>query len=92
MIPICFEEYNTMHAFGGSEATKFRYALRMSGELVDGRPGYASQCVACGACLDKCPQQIAIPDILAQIAEEMEGPEMPKRLEAARKMFKVELK
>ena len=33
----------------------------------------AAACVKCGACLKKCPQQIAIPDELAKIAKEQQG-------------------
>jgi predicted aldo/keto reductase-like oxidoreductase len=90
MIPICFEEYNRMYLFGAGEEVKSRYAVRMSGELADGRPGYASQCVACGECLDKCPQHILIPDMLAHVAEEMEGPKLTERLAAARLILKIE--
>jgi len=92
MIPICFEEYNTMHMFGAMEEAKFRYALRLSGELVDGQPSYASQCVQCGECLDKCPQQIPIPDMLAQVAAEMEGPGLAERVATAQRIFRVEPK
>ena len=74
------------------EEAKFRYALRLSGELVDGQPGYASQCVQCGECLDKCPQQIPIPDMLAQVAAEMEGPELTERVATARRIFRIEPK
>jgi predicted aldo/keto reductase-like oxidoreductase len=90
MIPICFEEYNKLHLFGGLDDAKFRYAFRMSGDLVDGRPGYASQCVQCGTCADQCPQQIPIPDMLAQVAAELEGPDLMDRVVAARKIFKIE--
>lgn len=90
MIPLCFEEYNSMHLFGPPEGVKFRYALRMSGELGDGQPGYASQCVECGACVDHCPQHIRIPDVLAQVAAEMEGPELMERVAIARTIFKIE--
>jgi len=89
MIPVCFEEYNKMHMFGAREEVKFRYAFRMSGELVDGRPGFASQCVQCGACLDKCPQEINIPEVLARVVAEMEGPDMMEKITAAKGIFKV---
>jgi len=92
MIPVCFEEYNKMHMFGGEEEAKFRYAARLSGELTDVKPGYASQCIECGSCLEKCPQQIQIPDFLAQVAAEMEGPEVEQRLAFARKIFQNEPK
>lgn len=34
--------------------------------------GYASQCIQCGQCLDKCPQGIAIPDMLEQAVSDLE--------------------
>lgn len=86
-IPVCFELYNKMHMFGDPDTTKFSYAIRMSGMISDGRPGFASQCVQCGTCLEHCPQQISIPDVLADVAEEMEGPELEQRLAIARQVF-----
>jgi predicted aldo/keto reductase-like oxidoreductase len=91
-IPSCFEEYNKMHMFGAAQEVKFIYAVRLSGILGDGQAGYASQCIRCGDCLEKCPQQIAIPDVLAQVAAELEGPDLPERLAAARSIFKIEPK
>lgn len=90
MIPLCFEEYNTRHLFGALEEARFRYAFRLSGELADGQPGYASQCVQCGECLDKCPQHIPVPDVLAQVAQEFEGPDLMDRVAAARKIFRIQ--
>ena len=87
LIPACFVEYNKVSMFGKPEEAKFLYAIRMSGEVSGAKPGYASQCVRCGDCLDKCPQGIAIPDKLAQVAEEMEGPELAKRMDFARRLF-----
>ena len=90
MIPGCFDEFNRMHMFGVTEQMKIIYALRMSGDLVAGRPGYASQCAECGVCLDKCPQQIRIPDVLAEVAKELEGPDLADRVATARQFFKIE--
>ena len=90
MIPAAFEVYNKMHLFGNVAEGKFIYTLRLSGETSDGAPGYASQCVACGECLEKCPQQIEIPDFLAEVAAEMEDGEMGNRLAMAKKMLKIE--
>src|SRR4030042_5639702 len=87
LIPGCFETYNKMHLFGEIEMAKFGYAIRMSGIVGDGKPKYASQCVECGECLDKCPQHIPIPEFLAKVAAEMEGPDLEKRLAIARKLF-----
>ena len=88
-IPMCFEEYNKMHMFGVFEQAKFRYAFRLSGELVDGKPGFASQCVECGECVDKCPQHLPVPEVLAKIVKELEGPDLQDRVVAARKVFQV---
>ena len=42
--------------------------LASKGEPTDwGRKGKASCCVQCGACLDKCPQHIDIPNELEQV-------------------------
>lgn len=91
-IPGCFESYNKMHMFGETEMVKFSYALRMSGILADGAPRYASRCVECGECLEKCPQKIPIPDILKEVVAEMEGPDLEKRLAIAREKFQEGLK
>jgi len=90
MIPACFEGFNKVGMFGGLEEAKFMHALRMSGVLSGGPPGYASQCVACNTCLDKCPQHIDIPQMLAQVAAELEGPGLEERVAMARKVFKIE--
>ena len=90
MIPACFELYNSMHAFGDADAARYSYAVRMSGELSEGRAGYASQCVQCGECVEKCPQGLMVPDALACVANEMEGPELEKRLALARQMLRGE--
>ncbi len=89
-IPFVFEDYNKMHMFGEIEPAKFHYAVRMSGILADGTKRYASQCVECGECLKKCPQHIQIPELLAKIAEEMEGPDLEKRLALIGNLFKKE--
>ena len=90
MIPLCFEEYNRLHMFGATNEVRFTYALRLSGVVFGDAPGYASQCTRCGACLEKCPQHIEIPDALAQVAAELEGPDLPERVAAIRTIFKIE--
>ena len=87
MIPACFELYNKMHMFGDAETVTFSYALRMSGGLTSGVSGFASQCIQCGECLEKCPQSIPIPDVLADVTETMEGPDLDQRLAMVRQMF-----
>lgn len=87
MIPGVFEVYNKMHLFGNREEALFLYALRLSGEIPGSGPGYASQCVACGECVEKCPQQIQIPEHLETVVEEMEDEHLSHRLAVAKKML-----
>jgi predicted aldo/keto reductase-like oxidoreductase len=77
-----------MHMFGNAQEARFLYAMRMSGILV-APSGYASQCVQCGECLDKCPQLIEIPDFLEKVAEEMEDADLEKRVAMAKKMLNL---
>jgi predicted aldo/keto reductase-like oxidoreductase len=90
-IPLCFEEYNKLHMFGAPDEVKFRYAFRLSGEITDGRPGYASQCIQCGTCVEKCPQGIRVPDVLERVVAELEGPDLMDRVAAARRIFQIGL-
>lgn len=88
-IPGCFEVYNKCHIFGNLEEAKFIYAARMSG-LLTGQRGYASQCIQCEECLEKCPQQIEIPKHLEKAAEELEGPDLKEREDLVKKMLNME--
>ncbi len=86
-IPVCFEMYNKMHLFGGAEAIKFSYALRMSGTLQDSAPSWASLCVGCGECLEKCPQGISVPEVLEDVAAVFEDQGLEERLAIAGRLF-----
>ena len=68
---------------------KFSYALSMSGAF-SGILSYASQCVRCEECLEKCPQHIEIPDLLELVAEEMEDEELENRIAIGKKMLNME--
>ena len=88
-IPRCFEVYNKMHMFGNEVEAKFSYALSMGGAF-SGIPCFASQCVRCEECLEKCPQHIEIPDILEIVAEEFEDADLEKRIAIGKKMLNME--
>jgi len=88
-IPRCFDIYNKMHMFGNDVEAKFSYALSMGGAF-SGTPSYASQCVRCEECLEKCPQHIEIPDFLEMVAEEMEDEDLEKRIAIGKKMLNME--
>lgn len=86
MIPECFEIYNNMHMFGKTPEVPFMYVARMSG-LTAEQSGYASQCVQCGECLEKCPQQIHIPEFLEKVAQELESGDIKQMEMMVRRMF-----
>lgn len=92
LIPWIFEVYNKMHMFGNTEEAKFMYAIRLSGTISGNTPGYASQCVQCGDCLEKCPQDIEIPDQLETVAEQMEDPALEQRVAMADQMLQGKAK
>jgi len=86
-IPSCFEDYNNMHMTGDTAGFRFHYAVKLSGILSVGEPAFASKCVQCGECLEKCPQHIDIPTILEGVVEEMEGPDLEQRVAMAKQVF-----
>jgi predicted aldo/keto reductase-like oxidoreductase len=77
-----------MHMFGNEPEAKFGYAISMSGAF-SGIPAFASQCVRCEECLEKCPQHIEIPDFLEKVAGEMEDDELEKRIAMGKKMLNM---
>jgi len=86
-IPVCFELYNNVHMFDALDENKFMYAARLCGTITGGTPGYASQCVRCGQCLEKCPQHLDIPRLLESVARELEGPDLTDREQTIQKLF-----
>lgn len=89
-IPSCFEMYNNLHMFGEEDRLKMMYAAKLGGVLRGAETNFASQCIQCGKCLDPCPQQIPIPDMLEKVAEEFEGPGLGERMALARQLFENE--
>ena len=71
-IPVCLEHYNAYHMFDNRRRTKMVYPIMLGG-LIDGKPGFASQCTDCGECLENCPQHLPIPELLREVAKDMEG-------------------
>ncbi len=90
-IPGIFESLNKFHLYKNEEEAKFIYALRCSG-MLSGKstPVYASDCVQCEECLEKCPQDINIPQFLSEAAKDLEDDQIDKRIAVARKMLNME--
>jgi len=87
-IPLCFEEYNNVFMVPNPDEEKFMYAARLGGAVGLGEPEYASLCVQCGQCVEKCPQHIDIPAVLESVVEVLEGPDLEKRIAMAKELLK----
>ncbi|AEB07388.1 aldo/keto reductase [Coriobacterium glomerans PW2] len=68
-IPGCFSAYNA--SFAHSWFTGVQQYLIASGGLRRFLSGSASRCMRCGRCLGRCPQKIAIPDRLHDVARRL---------------------
>ena len=86
-IPSCFDVYNHLHMFGDVDGAKFLYAIKLSGILSGADPGFASECVQCEECMEKCPQHLDIPTFLESVKEELEGTDFEKRIAMAKQFL-----
>ncbi|MEE4264579.1 MAG: aldo/keto reductase [Desulfobacteraceae bacterium] len=89
-IPSCFECYNSKHAFKDKSA-KMMY-LFQNGGMVTEKVSMASMCVQCGQCLEKCPQNLPIPDLLKDVQEDLEGFMTKQLIWLGRRIMKVRKK
>lgn len=65
-IPECFEMYNQGCMFDAPDVARINYGFL--GGMFGGSPGFASQCLECGECEEKCPQGISIREQLKKVA------------------------
>ena len=86
-IPSCFECYNSKHAFKDKGA-KMMYIFQ-NGGLVTDKVTMASMCLQCEECLEKCPQNLPIPDLLKDVEEDMEGFGTKQMIWLGRRIMKV---
>lgn len=87
-IPYCFEIYDNMYLSGNEAEAKLMYAAKPGGIIRGGVPGYASLCLKCGECLEKCPQHLDIPGLLEAVSEELEGADLKVWEEKAKQIFR----
>jgi len=78
-IPACFEPYNDAFLGGprGVGTPRLRYITGVGGYFTGSAPGFASQCSQCNRCVSACPQHLAIPTHLKEVAKKFEGPTTP---------------
>ena len=89
-IPSCFECYNSKHAFKDKGAKMMYYF--QNGGIVTDQSTLASKCEHCGECLEKCPQNLPIPDLLDDVKEDMEGFMMKPMIWLIKRVMKVRKK
>lgn len=72
-IPMCLDLYNRVASYGDQKLHNlFRYGIHLGGMQSASERAYASQCINCGQCVQKCPQHLPIPELLPQVAREFE--------------------
>lgn len=83
----CFEIYDNFYLSGNEKEAKLMYAAKPGGIIRGDISGYASQCVQCGECIEKCPQHLDIPSILVAVENEFEGKDFKGWRVIAKKAF-----
>jgi uncharacterized protein len=68
-IPSCFEYYNQAYAYDAQEKATGVYLWALNGSFSGGVQGYASCCVQCGECEEKCPQHLPIREYLQDVGD-----------------------
>ncbi len=68
-IPRCFELYDTANTFGNKRYGQLQYAIGLG--IINN--GYASRCIKCRKCLEHCPQELPITDLLNDVSNDMEN-------------------
>ena len=76
-IPRCFALYNEdQQIYGGAgkdwDSSVWTPASTYYDNLIKENNG-AAACIACGACMNHCPQHLEIPDLLKTVAHRFEG-------------------
>jgi predicted aldo/keto reductase-like oxidoreductase len=64
-IPDCFKYLNVGNRYHNYETARHNYEFNVEDHK-------ASNCAACGACLEKCPQRLNIPELLKLVVEKLE--------------------
>ena len=68
-IPSCFMYYNQAYTYDAKEKAAGVYLWALNGSFSGGVPGFASCCVQCGECEEKCPQHFPIREYLQDVSE-----------------------
>jgi predicted aldo/keto reductase-like oxidoreductase len=85
-IPGNFHVYNELHMQGDEQRSRMMYAMWLMGGL-NGKRADAELCKVCNKCQDRCPQHIAIPEYLKDVARDLGG----EKSQAALAMMKARM-
>lgn len=84
-IPALFSAYNTSFVTGRFTGI-YQYVVAAGGTGDD--PRLASNCVACGACMKKCPQRIDIPVSLGDVRRRLQPFFLPPALKVMKRVMR----
>ena len=71
-IPACLQLLDSYHLFGNKRGHQFSYMFMAAG-ILDPNRTLASECIECGKCTKKCPQNLPIPELLKEVSGLFEG-------------------
>jgi len=72
-IPAAFSNLNEYHMYSKAGA-RLHHAMHLGIQTDDGKPHWTTDCIDCGACEEKCPQNIPVRQVFKQVQNELEGP------------------
>jgi predicted aldo/keto reductase-like oxidoreductase len=88
-IPACFEAYDISHMLNAKQWARMSY-ITFTSDVVRAEPAYASLCKECGKCIEKCPQHLAIPELLKEVAKEFDDRRMKAMVWIAKRLFTIQ--
>jgi len=72
-IPAAFSNLNEYHMYSKAGA-RLHHAMHLGIQTDDGKPHWTTDCIDCGACEEKCPQNIPVRQVFKQVQNDLEGP------------------
>jgi predicted aldo/keto reductase-like oxidoreductase len=72
-IPAALGNLNEYHMYSKRSA-KLHHVMHLGMDSKDGRPHWTTECIDCGECEEKCPQNIPIREAFKLVNKNLEGP------------------
>lgn len=71
-IPAAFSNLNEYHMYSKGGA-RLHHAMHLGLQTDDGKPHWTTDCIDCGECEKKCPQNIPVRQVFKQVQNDLEG-------------------